>query len=120
MTKISTHHQHPFTDLGHFSADCRTGLQILDLKQLADMEDSYKKQCRQALKDYRHWRTVHNCQTDMIAMLYGALEGIMLRRRAEDSTQAYWIIRRDSRRAFANYLAQHHCHPSHMITKKSA
>jgi hypothetical protein len=120
MTKISMQQENTYSGPGPSYKDCYSGLQILDLKQLADMEDNYKKQCRRAIKDYRYWRSKHSRQTDMMALLYGNLEGIMLRRRAEDSTQAYWIIRRDFRRLFADYLAQHHCYPSHIITKKSA
>lgn len=95
-------------------------LQIFELKQLADMEAGYKRQCQQALQAYKSWRHNHADQTDTIELLYGNLEGVMLRRRAEDMIKTYWIIRQDFRRAFHEYLAKSCCYPSGSSMSKAA
>ena len=89
-----------------------SGLQIFELKQLADMEAHYKEQCRDALKAYKTWRRRHDAETDVIALLYGNLEGIMLRHQAEDAVQIYWTIRHDFRRGFRDYIDKCGCYPS--------
>lgn len=80
-------------------------LEIFELKQLADMEAEYRKICQQALTAYKIWKTAHSQETDMIALLYGNLEGVVLRRHAEIAAQAYWVIRQDFRRLFKEYIA---------------
>jgi hypothetical protein len=87
-------------------------LQIFELKQLADKEALYKAECRKALRRYKSWRREQAAQTDIIELLYGNLEGTLLRRRAEDMVKAYWIIRHDFRRAFKEYLQKSCCYPS--------
>ncbi len=95
-------------------------LQIFELKQLADMEAAYKEKCRQAIKAYKNWRIKHEAETDMIELLYGNLEGIMLRRRAEDMVEVYWVIRQDFRGAFKTYLEKSCCYPSYQNQSKTA
>ena len=81
-------------------------LQIFDLKLLADMEDAYRCQTREFLRAYRRWKQIHKNQTDMLAVLYGGIEGIMLRRQAEEAVRFYWTLRRDFRRAYGVYMRQ--------------
>ena len=88
------------------------GLQIFDIKQLADMEAAYRKNCKQAVNEYKLWVDRYKGETDMIDLLYGNLEGSMLRRQAEDTVSAYWIIRKDFRRWYHRYMAQTKCYPS--------
>jgi len=95
-------------------------LQIFEMKQLADMEAGYKTKCRAALKQYKKWQAGYEGETDMIELLYGNLEGIMHRRRAEDSVRAYWIIRQDFRRLFADYLAQTKAYPAQFSALQAA
>ncbi len=83
-------------------------LQILDLKQLAEMEDSYKKKCIETLHAYKDWKEIQKSEKDMIALLYGNLEGIMLRRHAEETIKLYWKIRTDFRKGFKDYI-QNNC-----------
>lgn len=87
------------------------GLQIFELKQLADMEDGYKRQCRDAISSYKAWRQHHRDETDVIELLYGNLEGVMLRRHAEDLVHVYWTVRQDFRRGFKEYLEKSCCYP---------
>lgn len=93
-------------------------LQIFELKQLADMEATYKAECLKAVRDYKTWQKAQAEQTDIIELTYGNLEGMMLRRRAEDMVQIYWILRCDFRKAFRTYLAKSCCYPS--IQKQAA
>lgn len=82
----------------------RSNLQILDLKQMADMEDYYKKKTRQAIDTYKNWQKLHGRQKDMIEILYGTMEGTMLRHQAEDTTRIYWRVRTDLRKALSVYI----------------
>ena len=82
------------------------------------MEATYKAACLEAVRDYKAWQKIQSQQTDIIELTYGNLEGMMLRRRAHDAVQAYWILRCDFRKAFRAYLAKSCCYPS--ITKQAA
>ncbi len=84
-------------------------LQIFDLKQMADLEHVYKHRAKAALENYRSWKKLYAGQSDMMARLYGTLEGQVLRRQAEDSCRLYWILRQDFRRALKTYLEQNGC-----------
>ena len=95
-------------------------LQIFELKQLADMEAQYKQQCRQSLASYKAWCQKHAGETDMIELLYGNLEGVMLRRRAEDAVEAYWVIRQDFRCLFKDYLEKSCCYPPTYLKSAAA
>lgn len=96
------------------------GLQIFEIKQLADKEAGYKRQCLESIKQYRQWCKNHEGETDTIELLYGNLEGIMLRRRAEDMIRCYWIIRQDFRKAFREYLAKNCCYPPAFLAERAA
>ncbi len=79
-------------------------LEILEVKQLAELEDKYRKQCKLALCAYRCWQKHYKAETDVIELIYGQLKGIVLKQNAYANIQAYWIIRRDFRNCFYNYL----------------
>lgn len=96
------------------------GLQIFELKQMADMEATYRKRCLKAIQTYKAWMRVHASETDVIELLYGNLEGVMLRRQAQDAACLYWIIRLDFRRAFKEYLDKSCCYPSRYTQSKAA
>lgn len=87
-------------------------LQIFELKQLADMENAYRQQCRDALQAYRDWLALHDGETDQIEIIYGNLQGQILRRVAEETVKAYWVIRHDFRQWFHRYLANTNYYPS--------
>jgi hypothetical protein len=92
--------------------ELQSNFQIFDLKQLADMEATYKGSCQKAVADYKSWGRRYGDETDAIAMLYGTLEGAVLRRHAENAVGAYWTIRRDFRRWLHCYLDKAQCYPS--------
>lgn len=95
-------------------------LQIFELKQLADMEAGYRAKCKQAIEVYKNWQLQHKAETDMIELLYGGLEGRMLRAQAEDMVRMYWVIRQDFRRAFKEYLAKSCCYPARYSQSQAA
>lgn len=86
-------------------------LEIFDLKQLADKEAQYRQYCRDAIRHYRAWQREQSDQTDMIEILYGAMEGDLYRNRVSDSVKIYWTIRKHFRTAFARYLEKTGCYP---------
>lgn len=81
-------------------------LQIFEVKQIAELEDFYKKYCKKTLSDYRKWKIFHAQELDVVELLYGQLKGIILRRNAQNAVQAYWIIRKDFKVVFQKYLSE--------------
>lgn len=95
-------------------------LELFEVKQLAEMEASFKDQCKVALRSYKKWCAQYQHETDVIELFYGQLTGIILRRQAENAVQAYWIIRHDFRSAFARYLDNHKPYQTTLQKQKSA
>ncbi len=81
-------------------------LQIFEVKQLAELEDKYRKQLKLSLCAYRLWQKQYRDETDTVELLYGQLKGIILRQNAQSAARGYWIIRQDFRVIFKNYLNQ--------------
>ena len=96
------------------------GFQILELKQMADMAESYKTKCKEAIQAYKNWQAKHADETDVIELLYGSLEGPVLRRQAQDAIQLYWVVRQDFRKAFQEYLDKSCAYPSMTYSSKAA
>lgn len=82
-------------------------LQIFEIKQITELEDKYRKQCKLALFSYKLWKQQYQMETDVIELLYGQLKGVVLKRNAQNMVQAYWVIRQDFRTVFKNYLNQY-------------
>ena len=80
-------------------------LQIFEVKQFTELENHYKAKCRRAIAEYKSWKCVHAQETDVIQMMYGQLEGIVLRHQAQHAVQAYWIMRQDAKEVLKGYLA---------------
>jgi hypothetical protein len=95
-------------------------MELFEVKQMAEMEQSYKIQCQIALKDYKMWHRTYQDETDSLELFYGQLNGTLLKRRAQDAVQAYWIIRQDFRIVFDRYLAVHQSYYSPQFKHKSA
>ena len=79
-------------------------LQIFEVKQFGELEAYYKRQCQKALGAYKAWKREYAGETDAIQLLYGQLDGIILRHHAVNAVQAYWIIRQDYQKIFHTYL----------------
>ncbi len=79
-------------------------LQVFEVMQFTELENHYKAKCRKAIVEYKSWKRVHSQETDVIQMMYGQLEGILLRHQAQNAVQAYWIMREDAKQAVKGYL----------------
>ena len=86
--------------------DIFSSMQILDLKHLAEIEHQWKTRCYQAILSYKGWSRQNKTQKDALLRYYGALEGDLLRTNACNFIRAYWQIRTDCRRVFAQYRAE--------------
>lgn len=84
----------------------RRDLQFFDLKQMIEFERQYKTAARTAIGELKAWRRAYEQETDMVGLLYGSVEGVMLRRRAEDFAKLYWLVRGDVRQAMAIYTGR--------------
>lgn len=83
-------------------------MEIFDIKQFMELETFFRLKLKQILKDYRQWQRAYADETDAMQILYGQLEGIMLRRQVQCTIRAYWIVRKDARQAANGYLSQLH------------
>lgn len=81
-------------------------LQFFDLKQMIEHERKYKAATRDAIGELKKWRRAYESETDMVGLLYGSVEGVMLRRRAEDFAKLYWLVRADVRQAMDIYTGR--------------
>lgn len=84
---------------------CRD-LQFFDLKQMIEFERHYKAAARAEIGELKKWRRLYEAETDMVGLLYGSIEGVMLRRRAEDFAKLYWLVRGDVRQAMEIYTGR--------------
>lgn len=104
-----THHHHSGVRDEHCHPAeqiLRKNLQFFDLKQMIEFETRYRTETRAAIRALKNWRRAYEAETDMVALLYGTIEGVMLRRRAEDFTRLYWLLRADVRQAVALYVGR--------------
>ncbi len=95
-------------------------LQVFEVKQMAELEDQFKNECKRALYVYRNWQKQYQAETDAVELLYGQLKGIILRRYAENAVQAYWVIRQDFRAVFSRYINNHAIYQPNERVKKRA
>lgn len=84
----------------------QTDLQALDIKHLAEFEYTYRKRCQLSIALYKNWLKEYKQETDSMQLLYGSIEGMMLRAQAMDAVRLYWIIRQDFRAVFKSYLGK--------------
>ena len=81
-----------------------TNLQTLDIKHLAEFENVYRMRCRLAIQIYKNWLRDYDAETNVVQLLYGSIEGMLLRQQAEHAVRLYWTIRKDFRAALKKYL----------------
>ncbi len=79
--------------------------QFLELKQLAELEDQFRRHCLTTIRVYQGWKRGQAAEQDVVERHYRLLEGALLRRQAQDATRLYGIIRKDMRRSFRKYIA---------------
>jgi len=78
--------------------------QIFDLLQLSRKERESRAACRRLIREFESWKKQQASEKDFSVRLYGEIEGIMLRRQAQDAVLLYRMIRRDRIRMFAEYV----------------
>lgn len=83
-----------------------TNLQAMDIKHLAEFENIYRRRCRLAIDMYKDWLREYKTETDIVELLYGSIEGMMLRQQAVNAVKLYWMIRMDFREALNKYLSK--------------
>ena len=80
------------------------GLQIFDLLQLSKKERESRIMCLCAIKQFESWKksTAQNAGSSL--PVYFRMEGMLLRRRAEDAVIFYRMIRKVRARRFNDYM----------------
>lgn len=79
-------------------------LQILDLLQLSRKERECKIACLRTIRQFEIWKKKHRSANDSAFSLYSQIEGVILRRQAQDAVLFYKLIRKDRMRAFQHYM----------------
>lgn len=78
--------------------------QYFEVKQLADLEDRFRVQCRDTIRRYQQCKRELQIIEDVAERHYRFLEGTLLRQQAEDAARLYGLIRRDIRRSLERYV----------------
>lgn len=79
-------------------------LQIFDLLQLSRKEQDCRSLCRRFIRDLESWRRKSGKTTKNSFKFYEDIEGLLLRRRAQDAVMMYRLLRRERVRLFADYM----------------
>lgn len=82
-----------------------TNLQAMDIKHLGEFENLYRQRCKLAITMYKDWKKTYQSESDVVELIYGSIEGMFLKKQAEDAAHLYWIIRQDFRNALSHYLS---------------
>lgn len=80
--------------------------QILDLLQLSRKERECRNICIRTMRKFNDWRKSKNENADPFMHFYEQVEGVLLRRQAQDAVLFYRLIRKDRRRAFDDYISK--------------
>ena len=77
--------------------------QLLDLLQLSRKEKECQQSCKRSIRQFDDWKKRHR-EAHSQFPVYSQIEGILLRRQAQDAVLLYKIVRKDRMRAFADYI----------------
>ena len=80
--------------------------QIFDLLQLSKKEREFKLACRQAIRKFSGWKKSQQKTADMSSKLSMQVEGILLRRQAQDAIILYRLTRQHRIQEFQTYIAR--------------
>lgn len=78
--------------------------QIFDLLQLSRKEREYRTLCIRTMRKFNDWKKSKPAKNDSSLRLYTQVEGVLLRRQAQDAILFYRLIRKDRIRAFNDYI----------------
>lgn len=79
-------------------------LQIFDLLQLSRKEKQGREQSFASIQNFNRWKRKRILQEGLPANTFGRIEGVLLRRKAQESLHQYRMMRNVRIRAFANYM----------------
>lgn len=79
-------------------------LQIFDLLQLSRKEQDCRVLCRRFIRDLESWKRKSAQAASGAFKFYDDIEGLLLRRRAQDAVMMYRLLRRERMRLFAHYM----------------
>ncbi len=78
--------------------------QIFDLLQLSRKERECRTHCISSMRKFDQWKKMHKSREISALSFYTKIEGVMLRRQAQDAIFFYRIIKNDRVRAFNDYM----------------
>lgn len=78
--------------------------QIYDLLQLSRKENDARIQCRKTIRDLSRWKRQRAEGRILHLDPYVRIEGILLRRHAQDCVMMWRMVRRERMRLFADYV----------------
>jgi len=78
--------------------------QIFDLLQLSRKERECRNQCINSMRKFDQWKKMQKSQEISALNFYSKIEGVLLRRQAQDAILFYRIIKNDRVRAFNDYM----------------
>ena len=80
--------------------------QIFDLLQLSKEEKEAKARCLCQIRQFNVWKKIQGMEQDFCLKLSSQIEGILLRRQAQDSVHLYRTLRKERIKSFQNYMDQ--------------
>lgn len=81
-----------------------SSFQIFDLLQMSRREKESRHACRISIGRFMQWRRGQNKKHDGVLAFHAQVEGLLLRRQAQDAVLIYRAIRHERIRAFRDYL----------------
>ncbi len=78
--------------------------QIYDLLQLSRKERECRAQCLYAKRKWNDWKRAGNIVSYPHLKFYAHVEGVLLRRHAQDAAMLYRLVRKDRMAAFRAYV----------------
>ncbi len=78
--------------------------QIYDLLQLSRKEQEARFQCRKTIRAAMGWKKKQAASNDTTLFLCAQIEGILLRRQAQDALLLYRMMRRERIYIFGEYI----------------
>ena len=84
--------------------DQNPNYQIYDLLQLSQKERQCRIQCFHATRKLKQWKKSGPESSASNLLFYSHIEGVLLRRQAQDAVILYRLIRKNRIRIFENYM----------------
>lgn len=79
-------------------------MQIFDLLHLSRKEREYRILCQKTIRRFEDWKKKR--ESDSAWNMYVQIEGLLLRRQAQDAVLFYRMVRKDRIKIFQDYIAK--------------